>query len=71
MNLHSEIKTLKELIDAQTEDLELEKQKSQNLLETNETLQKYVENICGIPVGVQACQVGLTPNLSNFLGPIS
>ena len=34
LNLHSEIKTLKELNDAQTEDLELEKQKSQNLLET-------------------------------------
>ena len=52
LNLHSEIKTLKELIDAHTEDLELELQKSQNLLETNETLQKYVENICGISVGV-------------------
>ena len=66
LNLHSEIKTLKELIDAQTEDLELEKQKSQNLLETNETLQKYVENICGIPVGVSGMSGRANSKFSKF-----
>ena len=58
-------KTLKELIDTQTEDLELEKQ-SQNLLETNETLQNYVENICGIPVEVSGMSGRANSKFSKF-----
>ena len=50
--LYDELNDCKLASDAQSKQLENEINKSNNLLETNEGLQTYVEHLCGISVGV-------------------